>query len=553
MIYPFQHIVNLAKILYQQGVEDIVISPGSRNAPLVNVFYKQFGTKCKSIVDERSAAYYALGRSLFTKKPTVIICTSGTAALNYSPAVAEAFYQAIPLIVLTADRPSELIGQQDNQTIFQNNIYGLNIKRSFTFPDKLESDEDILTSDKITTEAFLLTVSERHGPVHINIPLREPLYIDLPGISKNIRVKKKESGASELSLPHNFSDDWKVAKSIMVVCGQMQPDEQLFNAISEVKNDSRVIIVAEAISNLHQIAHVSSPDILFDGNKNPAECLPELVIYFGGQVVSKELKIFLRNIKTSNFYFLENSDREVDTFQNLKSAVRIEPDKVFRLLPIQKESVSEYKKNWQNKYQSKREKARVFVQDAPFSDLKVFEQISQALPDDTILFSGNSSTVRYFQYFNQKEREFYANRGTSGIDGSLSTAVGYASATDKPVFAVLGDLSFLYDSNALWNKEFPSNLKIIVVNNNGGGIFHLIDGPNRLDTFYPYIEAHHPVKIDKLADAFGISYYFCNNIVSLKENIGRLINLAGSCILEVKTPKNGMPEITKNLFKSLNK
>lgn len=552
MAHPCQHISNLAEILYRQGVEDIVISPGSRNAPLINAFYKRFGTKCSSIVDERSAAYYALGRSLFTKKPTVLICTSGTAALNYAPAVAEAFYQGIPLIVLTADRPPELIGQQDNQTIFQNNLYGLNIKAGFTFPDTIKSGKDVLDAGEITNEAFLLSVSERQGPVQINVPLREPLYGELPDISEDTLIYKEAGRLKGIPVPDEFLKAWNTAKSIMVVCGQMPPDKELFDSVSVIKNDKRVVVIAEAVSNLHQVAGIQSPDIVFEDIDYPEEYLPEMVIYFGGQVVSKKLKAFLRKLKQSGFYFLENSCREVDTFQNLKSAIKIAPAEAFKLLPVQKGGYSAYKDLWQKENQNKKAKAEEFLQKSISSDLKVFGLVNQNLPDEAILFSGNSSAVRYLLCFSQKGRDFYANRGASGIDGSLSTAVGFASAAGKPVFAVLGDLSFVYDSNALWNREFPSNLKIIVINNGGGGIFHLINGPTGSDAFKMLVEAYHPVKIDKLAEAFGISYYFCSNFDDVGNSIKLLRDSMNPCILEIKTPDGGNPEVTKSFFNYLN-
>ena len=223
MIHSLQHITDLAEILYLHGVRDVVISPGSRNAPLIQTFYKRFGESCTSIVDERSAAYFALGQSLFTKKPTVLISTSGTAALNYAPAVAEAFFQGVPLIMITADRPPEWIGQQNNQAIWQNNIFGNNVKAEYTLPVESSNIDNLWYAHRIINEAFCKTLADKPGPIHINVPLREPLYKKLPDANPGINIIRNEK--TEITLNENglLASKWKAAKSILIVAGQHSP------------------------------------------------------------------------------------------------------------------------------------------------------------------------------------------------------------------------------------------------------------------------------------------------------------------------------------------
>ncbi len=553
MVHPLQHIPNITEILFQQGIENIIISPGSRNAPLTNAFFKKFGNTCTSVVDERSAAYVALGQALKTQKPSVIISTSGTAALNYAPAISEAFYQGVPLIVLTADRPPEWIAQEDNQAIRQTNLFEPNVKGSFTLPVLMTCEDDLWYAERIINEAFLLSMSGKKGPVHINVPLREPLYEEQPVASEKIKIIISEP--IEKILPTNSSllEQWKSAKSILLVCGQTLPDKGLNSVISNLTADSRVCIVGEPISNQQNLATVFSPELIFTSEvMEQKEFAPEMVIYLGGQIVSKRIKEFLRKLDTSSFYYIGEATPVADTFQNLGTIVNADPAQILKQLLAIK-SDKNYSGLWKNIVQKTSRKISKFLQTAPWSDLKVFEFISNQLPNDAVVFAGNSSVVRYLFYFNQYQRTFYSNRGTSGIDGILSSAVGLASQTPKTVYAIVGDLSFVYDSNALWNRNFPKNLKIIVINNQGGGIFHLLNGPSEQPSFEPFFNAFHPVNIENLAQAFNIEFASCDSFESLKVELDTFLETQNQPrILEIKTPVGGNPEITREFLAKIN-
>jgi len=550
-----QHIADMPEILFAHGVRDVVISPGSRNAPLIKAFFKRFGDGCKSLADERSAAYFALGQSLATRKPTVLICTSGTAVLNYAPAVAEAFYQQVPLLIITSDRPSEWIGQLDNQAIRQKNIFGNNIKASYSLPVAISHDDELWFAHRTINEAFHKTVSESPGPVHINVPLREPLYETLPEVSSGLRIIKTEKTTN--SLPENsfFSADWEKAKSILIVCGQHQPDEKLKETIQKLSGDSRVVVVAEPISNVHFTATFSNPEVTFNSKTNYLDlAIPELVIYIGGQVVSKKIKLFLRGLQNSTFYRISTDEQIIDTFQNIDAFIHAEPHSVLKELKVNSEvEKSTFPIFWENESRKAERLAEKYIDKIAYSDLLVFKEISALLPNDAIVFAGNSSVVRYLFYFDQKNRKYYSNRGVSGIDGCLSAASGLASKTDEPVYVIVGDLAFGYDSNALWNRELPENLKIILINNEGGGIFHLLKGPSETEDFLPFVNAHHPIDFKKLTEAFGLKYNLCSSENELEKGIKNLIlKNKGSEVLEIRTPNNGEPQVTKDFFKFLN-
>ncbi len=555
MPHQLQHITDLAEILFKHGVKDVVISPGSRNAPLIKAFYNRFGKSCTSLVDERSAAYFALGQSLASKKPTVLICTSGTAALNYAPAIAEAFYQQVPLLVITADRPPEWIGQMDNQAIQQNRIFENYTKASYSLPVKISDADELWHAHRIVNEAFHKTISANHGPVQINVPLKEPLYEILPEVSGRIQIIKKEETIISLRKNSAIKNNWIKANSILIVCGQMPPDNVILETIQSLSADPRVVVVAEPISNVWEIATIFNAEVVFNSKiKYPEIGIPDLVINIGGQVVSKKIKLFLRGLQNSTFYRISTDDQIIDTFQNVNTIFCAEPNTILKeLSPKNTEENNSFKDFWKNEVRKANHFSASFTDKLEFSDLLVFSKITSLLPYDALVFAGNSSVVRYLSYFNQKKRKYYSNRGVSGIDGCLSTAAGLASKVDEPVYAIVGDLTFGYDSNALWNRALPKNLKIILINNEGGGIFHLLKGPSETDDFVPFVSAFHPIDFKKIAEAFGLKYNLCSSGKELQVSLKNIVlQNNGVEVLEIRTPNNGEPQVTKDFFKFLN-
>jgi 2-succinyl-5-enolpyruvyl-6-hydroxy-3-cyclohexene-1-carboxylate synthase len=553
-MHPKQHISQLPQIIKQKGVEQIVISPGSRNAPLIKIFHETFGENCISIVDERSAGFFALGLSIRSQKPVVVLSTSGTAVLNYGPALAEAYYQAVPLIAITADRPAEWIDQQDNQTIRQKNIFSNYSKYSCELPVVCTIDDDIWYSNRLINEAFNHAVSGKPGPVQINVPLREPLYDELP-IGESVReisIAQIES----VRLSNHIIEKWNKSNRILVVCGQMKPDTELLELINRIASFGKAVVLAEAVSNIKGEKIINKPDLLLASQGTDIEKLkPELVVYCGGQVISKRLKSFLRSQKDAEFWFVDASAGHIDTFRNLSTIIPVSPKLFFKeIVRNMPEKINmDFTSIWQKSNDTLKEKFNNLLPIVENSDLMVFQRLSGFIAEKDIVFAGNSSVIRYLQMFDFNGQTIYSNRGTSGIDGCLSTASGIAQNSEETVFAVLGDLSFIYDSNGLWNKNLPKNLKIIVINNSGGGIFGMLEGPSSHDFYDEFLVAHHPVDISKLCSAFGVIHYTNSDNEQIETVFKRFKLEPKPALLEIKTPAERNPEIFRNFINKISK
>lgn len=548
---PKHHIAVLPLILKRLGVEQVVISPGSRNAPLIQVFVKLFGNNCFSIVDERSAGYFALGLAVSSQTPVVVITTSGTAVLNLAPAVAEAYHQGVPLIILSADRPPEWIDQQDNQTIRQKEVFKSNSKAFFEMPVVCVTEHDMWYSERMAHECFYQAVKGKPGPVHVNIPLREPLYEAISGIQPLTSIQFENIQQAQLS--GELLKNWKAFSRILLVCGQMPSNDTLKNSLRKLGTDKRIVILAESISNIGGEKVLFNPDLLFHTfSEQLQQTKPDLVVYFGGQLVSKRTKNFLRSLDTAEFWWVSPDGSMVDTFKNLTRIVECQPSRFFEILSeLPMEQQSEFSREWKDLHEKQIASIRLLGSEAKFSDLGVFSALAGKFREQDVVFAGNSSVIRYLQYFQYKSHTVFANRGTSGIDGCLSTAVGVAVNTTNRVFVILGDLSFVYDSNALWNRRLPPNLRIIVINNKGGGIFSLLDGPAEQDSFIEYVQTNHPVSIEKLAAAYHISYFRSSDFGSLHAQYSMLLEADGPALLEVFTDPDRNNEEYRVFMKKL--
>jgi 2-succinyl-5-enolpyruvyl-6-hydroxy-3-cyclohexene-1-carboxylate synthase len=546
-----QHIADIPAILRQKGVRKIIVSPGSRNAPLINSFLKVFGDDCMSIIDERSAAYVALGVALFTDKPVVLLCTSGTAALNYAPAMAEAFYQAVPLIAITADRPPEWIDQQDNQTIRQHDIYAANIKASFSLPVEMHIENELWHVHRVINEAFNIAVTGRKGPVHINVPMREPLYEDLPAPA-NFTIINTNDGTCINKPDEQLKKIWQKAKSILIIAGQQPFQAALLQSLKKIEDKKRICIIGEPVSNINFKSVIRNPDLILALNDNNHDLDPELLIYFGGQVVSNRLKQFLRSCNAQHIWFVDPAGRHVDTFRKLTDAIISQPAVFFNsLAPVKPAVESDYYLKWNKRTLTLKEKIKNNKELNIFSDLAIIYRISQKIASNIIIFAGNSTIVRYLGFFPPSCRQVFSNRGTSGIDGCLSTAMGIALSTNKMVVALVGDQSFVYDSNALWNRSLPDNLKIIVINNKGGGIFSLIEGPRSTPAFKNYLEAYHPVCIGKICEAFNVQYFVAKSFDAFEQIFDSFVKHKNTAVLEIITKEDVNPEVFSNFVRQI--
>ncbi|GAA4882396.1 2-succinyl-5-enolpyruvyl-6-hydroxy-3-cyclohexene- 1-carboxylic-acid synthase [Flaviramulus aquimarinus] len=585
MTYPkiplAQTVVQLCKAKH---IKHIVISPGSRNAPLTIGFTHDPFFKCYSIVDERCAAFFALGIAQQLQEPTAVVCTSGSALLNYYPAVAEAYYSDIPLVVLSADRPKHLIGVGDGQTINQKNVfenhilYSANLKLDLkdekhvpeheelpllkNLEDKFERllglQKDIQTHNEEETNLAINFARFKNGPVHINVPFDEPLYETVDTLSvtpKVIDVKTKPVKIEDYVL-QSCLEDWNSASKKMILVGVNGPNQIEKKWLDELAEDDSVIVLTETTSNLHHPSFFPSIDQLIAPltDKEKQELQPDILVTFGGLIVSKKIKQLLRKHKPKHHWHIDNKKAN-DTFFCLDTHIEKAPNAFFELfLPRVTHYVkSNYKPTWTAVKQSRLNKHKVYLERIPFSDFKVFSTVLKTIPNHYILQSGNSSTIRYTQLFKiDKTLKVFCNRGTSGIDGSTSTAIGCAVANKKPTVCITGDLSFLYDSNALWNSHIPKNFRIIVMNNQGGGIFRILPGHKNTENFDTYFETNHRLTANHLCDMYGFKYESASDELSLESALKTFYSEADQPkLLEVFTPKNINDQVLLDYFEFL--
>ena len=542
MITDKKHIQQLASLLLQKGITDVVISPGSRNAPLINQFFGLPEFNCLNVVDERSAGYQALGIALAKRKPVVVVCTSGTAAINYGPAIAEAFYQKIPLVILTADRPRRWVDHADGQTVRQENLFVNHTLKSISL-EEAERDDDFRHNNLQINETLNLVLSGNPGPVHINIPMGEPLYgfsdEELP-IFRNIEMSSSNSQILSTEL-EKLAERWNASSRKMVIVGQLSPDEQINLLVQKLAEDPGTIVLAEHLTNLYGEHLVHSTDVVVAAI-SPEERInfqPEILLTFGQQIVSKRLKLFVRGNQPLEHWHISVSGDHTDTYNSLSRVISSDAFSFLKaFVPEIKNTESTYRATWKTTEQKALQLQDEFLKHAPFCDLTACQTITELVPENSIVHLGNSSSVRLMQMFDANENcEYYGNRGTSGIDGSLSTAVGFSSSSQKINTVILGELSFFYDSNALWNQHFPANLRIIVLNNGGGNIFRLIGGPRQSPALKEHFVAQHNLKAEGLANAFGINYLKAENQEELTTALNTIFasGFSGPVILEVLT------------------
>ncbi|MCB0479720.1 MAG: 2-succinyl-5-enolpyruvyl-6-hydroxy-3-cyclohexene-1-carboxylic-acid synthase, partial [Crocinitomicaceae bacterium] len=477
------HVNILLGILLENGIDKAVFSPGSRNAPLVVSFSGDEKMETVVIPDERSAGFFALGMAQQLKRPVCLVCTSGSAALNYAPAISEAYYQNIPLIVVTADRPEYLIGQGDGQTINQKNIFGNYVQSSYSLPLDPKDELNIHWCSRIVSEAISEAVNGERGPVHINIPLEEPLYgkTEQPTSYRSFKTMKNDQEVA-LEDEKELLDLWNASGKKMIICGLMHKDEYLNHLLDELASRPDVAVLVENTSNLYsdRFNHCIDRSLNSINMDQVEEFVPDLLIRIGGPIVSKKIKKLFRDHKPKFQWNLGRENIYMDSFMSLTHVINTEPSKFLSVVHQKTEpgDVS-FGPLWkQIDYLVKDHQVEV-LKSMPYCDLTAFYTILDFIPEDSILQMGNSSVVRYCQLFDPvKTVQYFANRGTSGIDGSTSTAVGCAYVHKKKwINFITGDISFFYDSNAFWNDYLQPNLVVFLINNSGGSIFKIIDGP----------------------------------------------------------------------------
>jgi len=574
----------LAQLVIQScidsGVENVVISPGSRNAPLTIGFANHPKIKAFSVVDERSAGFFALGIAQQSQKTTALVCTSGSALLNYYPAVAEAFYSNIPLVIISADRPRHLIDIGDGQTIRQEYVFANHILFNANLFDVKTPDvgvgaydeefpsatvEASLDNDMLTAKALLIA-KEQSGPVHINVPLDEPLYETVEEMNATISETSAlyeqeieidnimEESTLGVDKIHDLAEIWNNSSKKMILIGSNYPDELLRSQLDELRSDPSVIILTETTSNINNIQFINSIDkVIFPMNDVELdELAPDILLTLGGMIVSKKVKYFLRKFSPMHHWHIDVNNAN-DTYFCLEYHFTISPQLFLgQFLPQLNVLESDYQNKWLVIKALRDVKHEQFLKNTEFSDLKSFEIVLQKMPYNIHLQLANSSIVRYTQLFNlHSSLEIFCNRGTSGIEGSTSTAIGASYIATNQTVLITGDIGFLYDSNALWNNYLKNNFRIILINNSGGGIFRFIPGPKSTNTL-EFFETPHNLNAKLLCEMYGLEYQFANNEERLKDQLKSFYLLGDKPkLLEIQTPSDVNDKVLIEYFRAL--
>ncbi|KAB5491588.1 2-succinyl-5-enolpyruvyl-6-hydroxy-3-cyclohexene-1-carboxylic-acid synthase [Flagellimonas hadalis] len=562
-------------VLYfkSKGIKHIVISPGSRNAPLTIGFTKHPFFTCYSVVDERCAAFFALGMAQQLQEPVAVVCTSGSALLNYYPAVAEAFYSDIPLVVVSADRPSYRIDIGDGQTIRQTNVlekhigYAANLKQDISHAagtvstlgkDLLvDTQEDIQAfNEKELAKALRMAFVEK-SPVHVNIPFEEPLYglLDEPTVQLSVPEEDTEKVSEGVDYA-KFASIWNNSPRKMVLVGVDQPDTIDQEVLEALAKDGHTLVFTETTSNLHHPEFFPSIDSIIAPIEKSSDreelfkaLRPDLLLTFGGMVVSKKIKAFLRKFQPKVHWHIDPKTA-YDTFFCLTEHVREQPNTFLKDILTPSEMESAYKKKWKQAKAAYESGRAAYLEQIPFSDFMVFDEVITHIPKGYQVHLANSSTVRYAQLFPMHPSlKVFCNRGTSGIDGSTSTAVGASVHNEGPTLLITGDLSFLYDSNALWNNHIRPDFRIVIVNNGGGGIFRILPGKEDTDEFNTFFETQHRLNAEHLAKMYGFEYNQVSDNKQLRDGLENFYAVSDKPkILEINTPRELNNKILLDYF-----
>jgi 2-succinyl-5-enolpyruvyl-6-hydroxy-3-cyclohexene-1-carboxylate synthase len=463
------------------------------------------------------------------------------------------------LVVISADRPPHLINIGDGQTIIQPHAFGKHIlfeanlkptKKRFLFGVNNAQKK----AQKLIAHALDIAQQEM-GPVHINVPFDEPLYEATNKPLAIDKISKKESIETSIGINNSTLRIWNNAQRKLVLVGVNPPDSLESSIIEKLANDPSVIVLTETTSNLHHPNFFPSIDQLIAPLKSKEfeQLQPDLLVTFGGLIISKKIKAFLRHYKPNQHWHIDLY-RANNTYFSLSKHFKCSPNTFFsQLFKSSKAKSSTYFKSWNTIKQLRLKSHSEYLKSMSFSDFKAFELISKAIPNNYMIQSGNSSAIRYLQLFEfHSSIHLYCNRGTSGIDGATSTAVGASVASGLPTLLITGDLSFLYDINGLWNNYIPNNFKIIVINNKGGGIFRILPGNDNSELFETYFETKHQRTAKALAIDFGFEYSSADSTEMLNDALNVFFN--GNSVpklLEVFTPYSENDKVLLSYFDQL--
>jgi 2-succinyl-5-enolpyruvyl-6-hydroxy-3-cyclohexene-1-carboxylate synthase len=549
----------IAALCAEAGVRKVFSSPGARSAPLLRAFAEQGHFDLSVVNDERAAAFIALGWVKGAGQPAILLCTSGSALLNYAPALAEADGTDLPLLIVSADRPREFLGQFEGQTTHQDFIFSpwTRVSLALEEADWTERPSWCLRSLNSALDALWDVPS---GPVHINVHLKEPLF-EKPEFTPltGLRILKQQPPTEGRFFQKALAEILSNHSAILAIAGaKLGPAPPAMPFLAKQLLQLGVPVLAEA----HAFGIVEN-DILYNAD-HILQCLPEdqwqnlapdILITWGGNIVGKKIKLFLQRFKPRRHIHVDPAGRRVDMFHCLTEVWKVNPaDKDWNeieeiISEIGRPTNDSFQKLWRRASEEAQKRHQHASENLPFGDFLAVDYLFSFLPSDGVLHVGNSMPLRYLLNASAKLPEglrIDTNRGVSGIDGTLGTAVGLALAQpDVPVFCLLGDLSFHHGLNALWIRNLPTNLKIIILNNGGGNIFGIIPGPAAVPRGSLYFENRASSTAQWDARKFGLHYFSASSMETLRQNLPPFLNSIGAAILEIFTD----PDVNISAYK----
>lgn len=556
----------IASLLTKHGIKDVVVSPGSRNVPLIIAIAREMGLKTYSVADERTAGFIALGMSARKGHPVVLVCTSGTALLNYTPAVAEAYYRNIPLIVISADRPAQWIDQDDSQTLHQSHALSGIVRQSFDVPSDYKYEDFEWYVNRIINQAFLVATGIPRGPVHINVHFDTPLGKTEPR-AEHLSFFETRAIRSVSPIAHMSRNDIQsvsqelLDRKILIVVGTHTPDARLTKALKIIANNPNITIVSEVQSNIPGVKSITLADLILatvsdDEGRN---LVPDYLFTIGASVVSKNLKQWLRNARGYRHWYLGKmrSGELVDCYQHLTDIIDVDVpsflSSVAGFLRRYGKTHSDYASRWQQAQEKVKRVMERYIEMCEWSDLKAIYHLVSYLPGYVNLQLSNGMTVRYAQLSPYRHvHRVDSNRGCSGIDGSTSTAVGAAIDFSRPTVLITGDMSARYDLGGLAEASLAPNLVIFVLNNSGGDIFRIINQTRTLPELESLIALNRDMTFSQYAGAFGLDYRYIDNIIALKQVCCSIKEPRHKPLLcEIDTRSADNSEIYRKLFNLL--
>jgi len=529
----------LVEISRQADIKNVIFSPGSRNAPLVIAFHAANCFDIRTIPDERVAGFFALGQGIASRVPSIICCTSGSAVLNYAPAIVEAYYQRVPMLILTADRPSRLIDQGIGQSMRQKEVYSNYIKQSYSWVEEAVSESDLKSNDELISQAIIAATSYPQGPVHINIPFEEPLYDKVEYQRPQVEFHSPKLTKPEVGLSPDLASLWQSKKKKIILCGLMSPyNQETSAALISLSERGDVVLMTESTSNVSCSNSIQCLDRVLHSDIEESLLQCDLLVSIGD--------------KPLTHWYIDGGSLK-DTYQSQPVHIPRHPSEVLgQLVDLESPNDGAFQAGWVAAQTTTSHKHDLYIASAPYSDLTVINKVIAELPSDIDLHLANSTPVRYLQLFDQsKELRSYSNRGVSGIDGSTSTALGFSSLADKNNVLITGDLSFIYDSNAFWQERLPQ-LLVILINNGGRGIFRYIPGPETTEQLESVFEAHHNRKADNICQMYDLNYTAVYNLKELSQAISSYNWDDEQCsVIEIFTPRLTNARILRSYFESM--